>query len=237
MQSQEDQGTGTSTAKVGSRKYNLLHLLTWAKCDQLTPSCSQCKRTGRSCEGYRDYSDLQIRDQSQDVAAKHSASRRLVLGKKRISPVSDNSIVSRPQPSKPTYVPPSLIPAYIRDSPEDIAACFFFNEYVLEDSTQSHNLFDAVPTYYSHAPVGSAISKAVVALGMACLSNTMCTPDTMFSANKYYVEALSLINFTLRCSERSKSDQTLLIVILLGLFEEVLLPLSASEFADKVIEQ
>lgn len=74
---------------------------------------------------------------------------------------------------------------------------------------------------YAKAPANSAISASIVALGIASMSSSMKIPSLMMKANAKYAEALNLINSALRDPLAAKHDDTLMVVILLGLYEEV----------------
>lgn len=56
---------------------------------------------------------------------------------------------------------------------------------------------------------------------MAGLSNTLRIPAMMRKASLKYVQALNSVNYALEDPVEAKSDQTLMIVILLGLYEKV----------------
>jgi hypothetical protein len=107
---------------------------------------------------------------------------------------------------------------------EDGVACFFFSDYVLDESRVSNNLFDTLPGLYANASTDSPLTTTITALGMACLSNTLNIPEIMMKANVKYAKSLNSINAALRDPVEAKSDQTLLVVILLGLYEEVMSP-------------
>lgn len=104
---------------------------------------------------------------------------------------------------------------------EDGAACFFFNDYVLDNSVVSSSIFCSLPKYYAQAPADSALSNTIVALGMVCLSNTNRAPELMTIAAPKYAAALKSINAAIRDPVKAQSDQLLLIVMLMALYEEV----------------
>lgn len=104
---------------------------------------------------------------------------------------------------------------------EDGAACFFFNDYVLDRSVISSNIFCSLPEYYAKAPSGSALSNTIAALGMVCLSNTNRAPELMTIAAPRYAAALQSINTAIMDPVQAQSDQMLMIVMLMALYEEV----------------
>jgi hypothetical protein len=82
------------------------------------------------------------------------------------------------------------VPAEINFFTEDGIACFFFNDYVLDESRVSNNLFDTLPGLYVNASTNSPLTTTINALGMVCLSNTLNIPEIMMKANVKYAEAL-----------------------------------------------
>lgn len=74
---------------------------------------------------------------------------------------------------------------------------------------------------YAKAPPNSAFACTIVALGIASMSSSMKIPSLMMKANAKYAEALKLINSALRDPVAARLDETLMVVILLGLYEEV----------------
>lgn len=105
--------------------------------------------------------------------------------------------------------------------PEEEAVNSFFNDYLLEDSPPPKNVFDCLPRLYAAAPPDSALSNIVTALGMTCLSNAMQVPEITMRANLKYVHSLEAINSALRDPIEARADETLLVVMVLGLYEEV----------------
>lgn len=103
-----------------------------------------------------------------------------------------------------------------------MAADCFFNYYVLPFPAKGPSkLYNSLPELYAKSPANSAFSATIVALGIANMSSSMKIPSLMMKANAKYAEALNLINSALRDPVAAKLDETLLVVILLGLYEEV----------------
>jgi hypothetical protein len=116
----------------------------------------------------------------------------------------------------------NTIPADVPPIAEDVAANCFFNYYVLPNPAKGPSkLYNSLPEIYAKAPPDSALSATIVALGIASMSSSMKIPSLMLKANAKYAEALNLINSALRDPFAAKLDETLMVVILLGLYEEV----------------
>jgi hypothetical protein len=99
---------------------------------------------------------------------------------------------------------------------EEQATCFFFHNYVLDDFI---GYYSYVPSVYSVLPAGCALAEAITSLGMAGIANSRKDTRLMISANLKYMSALRTINGALRDPYEAITDQTLVAVMLLGLFE------------------
>ena len=112
-------------------------------------------------------------------------------------------------------IPPSLY-----DSLETQAICFFFKNYVWEDSQYPKSYFEYLPSIFNaKEPVNAALQNVVISLGLVGLSNTRHTLDVMISAKEKYTIAIRATNSALRDADGAKCDQTLITVMLLGLYE------------------
>jgi hypothetical protein len=199
----------------------------------LKPSCSQCKRAGRTCTGYRDPSGLRFRDESDKLRIKHqrladseggnnvtkTASPAVVgldIATSASKALTNSGLQSSSQVPTPTG---SLLSLYLGTSAEDQATCFFFKNYVLADYKYHSSGFQYLLDVYGKEKIGTALSESVVSLGMVGLSHFWGASSIMAHANAKYNSALRLVSSRLRNIEEAKSDQTLIAVMLLGLYE------------------
>ncbi|KAF4620230.1 hypothetical protein G7Y89_g14589 [Cudoniella acicularis] len=105
-------------------------------------------------------------------------------------------------------------------SVEDQATCFFFGNYI--SGTEMLNTcgnYQYVYAIYANQTVGIPLRQAVTAIGLAGLANFWSAPNIMAKANGAYCSALRLVNSGLGNIEEAKSDQALVAIILLGLYE------------------
>jgi hypothetical protein len=72
---------------------------------------------------------------------------------------------------------------------------------------------------YAQAQEDDALRKAVKSVSMAGLSTTIKNPQLMLAAKESYISALRLANIALSSRAKSSDDQTLMTVLLLGLYE------------------
>lgn len=164
---------------------------------------------------------MMFRDQTEDIASKGRIqngivksrvipSRRKMLGE---SPVLSSETI----PIDPQLMAASLTTMDLCSSPEEQATFYFFRNYVLEDSTSGY--FQYLLNIYENELVGPALTETITALGMVGLSNFYKTPSILMSAHQKYNSALRLVSSRLRNIEEAKADQTLVSVIMLGLYE------------------
>jgi hypothetical protein len=79
--------------------------------------------------------------------------------------------------------------------------------------------YQYLSTIYAEQTVGIPLRQAVTAVGLAGLANFWNAPNILPKANNAYCSALRLVNSGLGNIEEAKSDQTLVAIILLGLYD------------------
>ncbi|KAL6715362.1 hypothetical protein ACLMJK_007628 [Lecanora helva] len=104
--------------------------------------------------------------------------------------------------------------------PEDGAAQFFFNDYVIDRSVVGSAFFSTLPVLLAKAPVNGVLSKIIAAVGLASFSNARRVPDLTQKAAAMYATALRFVNAAIANPVMAKSDDTLIMVLLLALYEE-----------------
>lgn len=166
-----------------------------------------------------------FRDESQNLSNKRQRLVNTVPKKPRSAPrktVKESSPEETTQPAKALAKP--IAQGHLRTielgtSAEDQASCFFFRNYVSEEQQYHNGNFQYLADIYASEEVGSALSDTVVSLGMVGLSNFWKAPSIMVDAHAKYNSALCLVSSHLRDVEEAKSNQTLVSVMLLGLYE------------------
>ena len=203
-----------------------------AQCDQKLPACGQCIRKKKTCPGYRSEADLIFR-----VENDHAAS--LVAGRKsrrRSSPPPRPHVSARSSPgrvaqdfSESVQSPSTVVSFAGPDQPPNFrtllptlgerASCFFIANYILESSDVSYGFMEYLPPIVGYQS-GSMLSTVIECLGLAAMSNVAGSqaPATIVARRKYG-EALSMVNRALQTPEIVTEDQTLLSVMLLGVYE------------------
>jgi hypothetical protein len=102
---------------------------------------------------------------------------------------------------------------------EHQAFCFFFNNYLSQPSKNIVTMYDSIPSLYFASDHNCPLLYIVTALGLAGLSHHTETYGMEVAAGVWYNKALHKVNQILRDRTLAKDDLTLVVVLLLGLYE------------------
>lgn len=182
------------------------------QCDEARPACGKCVKAKRVCSGYSEGLDLVLRTQNE--AAKAGVDRRVHKNKSR--PQTPENL-SKPQPSTALAVPHPLY-----EPEETNAICFFVSTFVLyrRDAQADRGFVELLPFLFDSLRVESPLS-----LCLAATSNILfgIWERKALGAERYafssYTKALKATRVALQDPVESVSDETLMAVCLLGLYE------------------
>ncbi|KAI1608576.1 hypothetical protein EDD36DRAFT_103910 [Exophiala viscosa] len=196
------------------------------KCDLAIPECKQCSRAGRVCEGYRNQLDLLFRDQTQMIAGKAQGLKQRTtqtlhtqsgcVGTCNRQRVSTTSSRTRPSATCQPQCPLAWCPSTSQD---DYAACFFFSNYSRQSSEQPQRLYEHLPMLYTDREASHLPNCIITAIGLAGLAHRKKNPDMLVTAETCYDSALRQTNHALQDPQTACSDQVLVSVLLLGVYE------------------
>ena len=105
---------------------------------------------------------------------------------------------------------------------EDEATCYFFHNFLSNNQSSDnspHAYSTVLPILYRQESSFGVLPKIVDAIGLASLSNVKRSPEVMVAASQRYAGALRAINSSIQNSSSATTDQTLVAVMLLGVFE------------------
>ena len=102
---------------------------------------------------------------------------------------------------------------------EDEATFYFFHNFVSEETTGVTAYSHLLPTLYRQNSSFSALRKIVDAIGLASIANVKHAPELMVAAGQNYARVLRAITASIQDSKEASTDQTLIAVMLLGLYE------------------
>ncbi|KAK4496373.1 hypothetical protein PRZ48_012353 [Zasmidium cellare] len=195
------------------------------RCDAAKPSCSQCKRAGRKCSGYRDLDALRLVDQSTEVSSKVKKTKRKTtqppLGYEVESSPSSSSAVSDElvEVSSVKAFPAGLF--WLEGNAQNI----FFQQYTCGPNKSELDFANSV---FSSRQTTGMLESIITALGLVALPEHR-NMVMMNLASKKYLSALQQTQTALQDPKRARSDETLATVLLLGLHELVAVDDSSSD--------
>ncbi|KAF2108993.1 hypothetical protein BDV96DRAFT_503571, partial [Lophiotrema nucula] len=209
------------------------------KCDLKRPSCTQCLRIGKECHGYRDPLTMMFRNES-DVVARKAKMRYQELSKAKEQKLPHRAVACGNQlsesesctssPSSSSDIDYQLVPAqqYVRPgsvvwemmpSLEDQGVSFFYSNYVQPPKFIPRGQFDFLIDVMNKPDTKKIVQSSVTAAGLAGLANSTKCQVVMKRAQEEYVSALSMVNRALQVPDSAKTDDTLISVIMLGMYE------------------
>lgn len=180
------------------------------------------------CKGYRNEIDFLFRDQNEAVAIRvHGPVIKASSGGSSSPPVDtpdSSKEVSRgtspTRSSQSWQSPPPCLQRPQSASAYDQAACFFFSRYgTRQSSLQPKTLYEHLPGLYCVETGNELVKCIVTAIGLAGLSQRKHDPGMLLAADTSYNLALRQTNNALRDSTTASADETLIGILLLGLYE------------------
>ncbi|KAF4445961.1 hypothetical protein F53441_10350 [Fusarium austroafricanum] len=178
------------------------------KCDELTPTCTQCKTAGWSCPGPSE-AKVVFRNQTSADIARKSAGTPSTASTSAVSPGSE--VWKRP------VSPP------VRDR----ATTFFMRQYVFDATSGSATLpfrdnHEFLPGLIRNQQSSfGLLSTTVAAAGFAALSNAGNVSEWRAEAFRLYDSAIRQLQTALQDPVQRISDETLGAVLLMGTFESI----------------
>ncbi|KAF5688650.1 hypothetical protein FDENT_4735 [Fusarium denticulatum] len=184
-------------------------------------ACRQCRRAGSRCDGYRGEDSVTFRDQTTETLGKVS-----FLSNANV-PNGNQDILIRPKLYQQAKVhssqdQPSYYPWFrLAVTPEDQALHFFFHHYVVPESGRSPTHPDCHGIIYKRATEPGYLANLINAVGLASLAYSKNAPMLVDSARQAFSRALHSICAALVDPSEAASDQMLVAVMLLALYETV----------------
>ena len=169
-----------------------------------------------------------FRDESQGLSEKHRRSNEAHFQVKAESsrPIDlpstfaiDPQLALIKSPQSTQFQPLPTLSLSLMTSPEDQATCFFFQNYVLGGEDLSRGTLDYLSDIYVSEEIGGGLADSISSLGMVGLANFWKAPNIMSNAAIKYNSAMRTISTQLRDVEQAKADQTLISILLMGLYE------------------
>ena len=109
--------------------------------------------------------------------------------------------------------------AFLPESSDMQALCYFFSNYVLEDTSVSEGYLNYLPNLCMNEDGRSFLMDTVTSLGLVGLAMKKHDRNALNNAQLKYASALRELNVALTSSDGALTDQALTTVFLMGLYE------------------
>jgi hypothetical protein len=168
---------------------------------------------------------LIFRDQTKDVSRKVQRAKRVKRDKsvESITTPSPDATPCVPEQSAVELTLPCSAPNPASSFPsldlQPQAFYCFFRNYVSPTSKHFTTIYENIPALYQASSQDSALLHVITALGLAGLSCHTSTSGLDNAASDSYNKALRRLNHNLADADSAREDMTLLVVLLLGLYE------------------
>lgn len=109
----------------------------------------------------------------------------------------------------------------LRPIPQEQALCFFFNNYVypVRDPLARRGFLEYLGPFYTNSTPGSPINLSVMAVATCMMSARMGLPPDTQLPRSFYTNAVSAIKEMISSSRDCTSDDSIVAVMLLQLYE------------------
>ncbi|MCJ1309037.1 hypothetical protein MMC25_002692 [Agyrium rufum] len=169
-------------------------------------------KAARICPGYRDELTLLFRDQSEQVKKKRSVPQ---TAPKTTTPRRASPALTPTPPEEIIHILPPLA-----QDPEEQGVCYFYNSYVTQNSiTFPDGYFNYLPEIMLDKPIDSPLPLLIASLGMAFIANQHDDQALLCRAMSKYALTLKLMKVMLRDPVAQLSDEALICVHLMGIYE------------------
>ncbi|KAG5984862.1 hypothetical protein E4U55_002789 [Claviceps digitariae] len=193
--------------------------------------CSQCRRKGIQCAGYRDPSALRVKDETARISCKFETK---TFSSKASSPLPTPEFMAnlpaaeigtvtqaptapycRSNESRVSFDTDIMVP--LRNNSHDLSMAYFFTSYIRATAFQAY-----VPEFFiDSTSTGDACSIAIEATALAAYARRVRSPSHLKDSREKYAKALHQANDLLSRPETAVLDRTLACVLVLGLFEAI----------------
>ncbi|KAJ5598710.1 Chondroitin AC/alginate lyase [Penicillium hordei] len=214
-------------------------LFTVVPCDRLEPVCSQCRRAGKPCGGYRDVPFFMFRNENDKAArrsaeakAKTEARRKLEDSAALESDIStpgsgadrspSDALVCR---SRGQLIPTPRIIAPLSIPLEDQGLRFFVNRFVTRIANRTgrslHEGNLQPSPHLGTVALDQSSRDAVVSVGLAALSNVNNDRELRILSREKHAMVIKAVREVVENPAQANPDRTFHLIVMLSLYEMV----------------
>nr|POE87329.1 hypothetical protein CFP56_29918 [Quercus suber] len=199
VQIEKDQGKHTLPVLSNSHPNSL-------QCDVAKPSCTQCKRAGRSCSGYRDVQGLRVVNQTNHIKIQQYGPYRAIETTKSPKPKSKPITLSKASISLRPFIEPLEVLS-------SASPAIFFAELLNTGSTWTKTDLSWVSVVYGKVEPNGTLADIISTLGIIAYARKSKDQSLMRPATRKYAQVLRQTRTALADPVAAASDEMLATVM------------------------
>ncbi|PYI03561.1 hypothetical protein BO78DRAFT_471888 [Aspergillus sclerotiicarbonarius CBS 121057] len=189
------------------------------KCNRAVPVCSQCRRAGKQCTGYRDEVPLLFRDENARTIRRSVRAKE--LSEERRTAANFTHLTASTEHQIQHTLDMTLACHHLAAPIDEQGLQFFFHHFATPHAANSNKEPLSHP-FLRRILEDNFSRQAAVAIGLAAASNSGHGPALLKIARQNYGQTLQTLRQTVQAATVAKSlDCILLIILMLALFEFV----------------
>ncbi|KAL2829392.1 hypothetical protein BJY01DRAFT_124711 [Aspergillus pseudoustus] len=196
------------------------------KCDKARPACSQCKRAGKECSGYRDEKSVVFRNENERIIRRVEAAKGQALVKEQTpSTEPETSSVSghdfsgtNAQDLVPVLARPMSITARDIDDQGLLFFAYNFSSAPLFDGSFTKQY---QKTLFEEVEFDASLRNSIISIGLAAVSNVNRDPALLSQARRRYGVTLKEVRQIIGNLSYPNVSRLLRMILMLAIFEMV----------------
>ncbi|KAJ5822519.1 Chondroitin AC/alginate lyase [Penicillium robsamsonii] len=207
-------------------------------CDRLDPVCSQYKRAGKPCGGYRDVPSYMFRDENGKAARRSAAAKAKTEPRRRLedsaleSDISTSVLRADILPSAALFcrsmdqLTPTLRITTPMSTPlEDQGLRFFINSFVTRMATRPNGSIDVggkpPSPHFGAINLHRSSRDAVISVGLAALSNVNNDRALRILSREKHALVIKAVREVVQNPTQANPDKAFHLIVMLSIYEMV----------------
>ncbi|KAL2816061.1 hypothetical protein BDW59DRAFT_12123 [Aspergillus cavernicola] len=186
------------------------------KCDQLLPSCTQCRKGGWVCPQYGDSVERMFQYEDPNCFKKNR--KEDCLKEKMLKRRGTVDFLSPAVTVRGNIVPPFNLTKEITQPVNDLAIDYFLSTHTFREDGALRGCFEYL-LVSNDILTHKEVSSSLKATALTAYGNKFRHTEILHQARRYYGHALRLVNRALECQREAATNCTMISILLLNTFE------------------
>ncbi|CRG89556.1 hypothetical protein PISL3812_06593 [Talaromyces islandicus] len=191
------------------------------RCDLQLPACSQCKRAGMKCSGYRDQASLLFRD--ENVKTQQRSAMAKDRSRRQKEPQRQDRLALTSGTTNAVAVATTTTTAatkWLSSCVDDRGLRFFIDRFTIS-SHWGRSGHSTIHPYIRELIDNQPVRESLVAIGLAALTNATGEKACHTAALQKYATSINFLRRALQDPVNANVDVTITILVSLSIYEFV----------------